>query len=180
LSNEVVETSSVNGVKPMKDFISSVIEIGKNAGGRSGSINLDGSLDLNIGANSVDRNSLTLDLAGGIIAAIGKDKRGVSAAVHMDGHLYMQVGNKPVNDDSRFSTDSTFIGGAVDLRVISSGGRATLLRIDDQGVKIMTPGRMEIVSAKDMNIISSAKIHIEGEEVVIQNRLHQKEFGGSS
>lgn len=125
-----------------------------NAGGRSGTISLDGHLSLSIGANTVDRQSLWVDLAGGIVANIGRDKRNVSAAYTLDGDLLIQVGGATIGNDSRFSNLNNAVkDGVVDIRVVNNA-QMTVVRIDSSGVTIHTPGRMDFVSEGDMRFKS--------------------------
>jgi hypothetical protein len=60
---------------------------------RSGQVNLDGSLELNIGANTIDRQSLWLDTAGGIVGNVGRDLNNNSLILGMDGNAFVQVGS---------------------------------------------------------------------------------------
>jgi len=144
-----------------------------NAGGRSGSFNFDGSVELNIGANTIDRHSLWLDTAGSIIGNIGRDKRNISAAVTMDGDLLLQVGGNGVVGDSRFKgANDAFRPGAIDIRVFNAGFDCTLIRIDNEGVKIVTPGRMILHSQGDMLFRSASGIIMDAERIV----FHDREF----
>lgn len=168
---------------PLLTVASDTITVGgddADGGGRSGSINLDGSLDFNIGANSVDRQSLWLDTAGGIVANIGRDVGNMSAALSMNGDVFLQVGGMGVSTDSRFiKKNNGQIGAALDIRVFNSGLRVTLIRIDDDGIKIMTPGNLYIHSGQNMRISSDADINIDCENLTIQQRAVMKVFGGS-
>jgi len=151
-----------------------------NAGGRSGSINFDGSLEFNIGANTIDRQSLWIDMAGGIVGNIGRDLTNKSLAMNMDGDVYMQIGGVGVATDSRFAKSNNGNYGAVlDLRVITDGGYAHMIRIDNDGVKIMTPSFLQIHASQGMKISSDATIDIQAEIVKIQERPVMKGFGGS-
>lgn len=166
----------------LENVVSSEIKISgsdANAGGRSGSINFDGSIDFNIGANTIDRQSLWLDTAGGIVANIGRDKNNTSAAISMDGHVYMQIGAMGVSSDSRFNVNNGEIGATLDIRVLNSGGRATLIRIDDNGISIMSPGNIAVHAGQNMKLTADADIEIEAESVIIQKRLVSKGTGGS-
>jgi hypothetical protein len=62
---------------------------------------------------------------------------------------------------------------------MSSGGYCTLLRFDDHGIKILTPGQVAIHSAQGTLLTSDGDIDIECENLVLQGRLVQKETGGS-
>ncbi len=152
-----------------------------NAGGRSGAINFDGSIEMNIGANTVDRQSLWLDTAGGIVANIGRDLNMRSAAVNLNGDVYMQIGGFGVTGDLRFAKQFNGSYGAVlDLRVMNSGGMTHMFRCDNNGVTLLTPGNLSIHSVGDMRITSDHNITIECETLIMQERMHLKVFGGSS
>jgi len=151
-----------------------------NAGGRSGSINLDGSLELNIGANSIDRQSLWLDFAGGIIANIGRDKKNKSLAMNMDGDVFIQLGGYTVNNDSRFITgineiDNSFYGATLELRVMTQGinnqgNYVTMIRISNDGIQITTPSNINIHSGQCLNLTANSKINIDCPELILQGR----------
>lgn len=175
-------TVDISKLPILKNVVNPVISVGSkaNAGGRSGSINFDGSLDLNIGANTVDRQSLIMDTAGGVVANIGRDNKNISAAISMDGQLLVQLGGQGIDKDSRFKDlDNGFVAGALDIRVVTSGGFATMVRIDDSGVTVMTPQRLVMHSNQDMVFRSNSRIYIEGEEVLI-NKRQVKKLPGTS
>ena len=151
------------------------------AGGRSGSINLDGFLEINIGANTIDRQSLWFDTAGGLVANIGRDINGRSLVAATGGDVYFQVGGFGVTADSRFSkSDNGIQPGILDLRVTGAGGYCHMIRVDQNGVTILTPGQLRIHSKKDMTLTSDKDIRIECNTLVLQERMHLKTFGGSS
>lgn len=140
-----------------------------NAGGRSASINLDGSLSLNIGANTIDRQSLWLDTAGGIVANVGRDKNNISSAINMDGDLIIQVGGRStVANDSRFSKLNNAIrSGSIDIRVVKDDGQLTIVRIDSNGgISIATPGRVDIVAGQTIRIKSKGDLLLDAENIV--------------
>lgn len=174
---------NIDAIPLLNNVVSKTINLSgsnANAGGRSGSINFDGSLDLNIGANSVDRQSLWLDTAGGIVGNIGRDLKNMSAALSMNGDVFIQIGGMGVSTDSRFIKQMNgHLGGALDIRVINSGLRVTLIRVDNEGVKIMTPGNLQIHSGQGMKISSDKDIAIECENLTVQGRMVLKQFGGS-
>lgn len=183
-NNPVFSRDKIDGyVALLSNVVTDTIIVGgdtANGGGRSGSINFDGSLDLNIGANTVDRQSLWLDTAGGIVANIGRDIKNMSAALSMNGDVYMQVGGMGVSTDSRFLLQNNGqIGAVLDIRVFNGGLRCTMIRVDQDGVKILSPGGISIHSSGDMRITSDSDIAIECETLTIQNRMVLKEFGGS-
>lgn len=174
---KIIDLSTIEN---LQDFITLDLKRGKNLGGRSGLINLDGSLDLNIGANTSDRRSLTLDLAGGILANIGRDSTFKSGLINMDGDLIVQIGGYGVSTDSRFSSaNNAFRGAIFDVRVFDSGGRATMIRIDNNGVTVMTPGQLKMYSIGDMILKSDSSMRIDAEQLYVQGRMVIKELQGS-
>lgn len=152
-----------------EDIVSKEIKVsgkGANAGGRSGSFNLDGFLQLGIGANTIDRQSLWLDTAGGIVSTIGKDKNNISYCATLDGAMLIQVGGVGVgtSSDSRFSEENDGCRtGIVDIRVVKDDGQVTVVRIDGQGVNITSFGRVTIESAQDMTLKSKGQLNLDGE-----------------
>jgi len=143
-----------------------------NAGGRSGSLNFDGSIELNVGANTVDRQSIWLDTAGSLIAMLGRDKNNVSAALSLDGDLVVQIGGNGITEDSRFSkSNNSYRSGALDIRVMNEGFTVTIIRVDKTGVTIATPGKLSM-KARDIDLMAEGTIRINGDNVFIQDRLH--------
>src|SRR5690606_18370037 len=121
-----------------------------NAGGRSGTITLDGMLSLAIGANTIDRQSMWLDCAGGIVSNVGRDINDISYAGRFDGDVLVQIGGATVGDDSRFShLNNAYKPGVFDLR-IATGGMMHILRFDESGLRIYTPGEIDMVSEGHM------------------------------
>lgn len=149
-------------------FTSEVIVNGDkaNAGGRSGTISLDGQLVLNIGANTVDRQSMWVDMAGGVISNIGRDIRGTSYAGRFDGDVLIQVGGDTISDDSRFiDLDNSYRPAVFDLR-IAAGGQMHILRFDSTGLRIYTPGELDFVSEGHMRFKSrKGNVYIDGEGI---------------
>jgi len=154
---------------------------GANAGGRSGSINFDGSLEVNMGANTVDRQSLWLDTAGGSVINLGRDLNNRSLVMGMDGHAFIQIGGPGVQvPDARFANqaDSVPINGILDIRVYN-GGFTHIIRIDEKGIVLMSPGRIGIHSEQALTLSSDGNIDIDCENLTMQGRLVNKIFGGS-
>lgn len=179
----VTPTVNINDIPILTKVVSDVINVSganANAGGRSGSINLDGSLEVNIGANTVDRQSLWLDTAGGMVANIGRDLQNKSAAISMNGDVFIQIGGFGVVGDSRFvKQNNGSLGAVLDLRVFTDGGYVHMLRCDKDGITIMTPGNLAIHAKGNMKLSSDANIEIDCETLVLQQRMVLKNFGGS-
>lgn len=161
-------------IEDLKDIVSTTIKVagqGANAGGRSGSINLDGSLELNIGANTIDRQSLWLDTAGGIVANIGRDKNNRSAVVNFDGDVFMQIGGFGIAaSDERFQNQDGSWIATMDLRVFA-GGYAHMFRVDARGVTIMTPSVLNLYGAQGVNIKSDGPMYIDADNLYVNHRM---------
>lgn len=157
---------------PLPSIVSDKIIVsgpGANAGGRSGMINLDGFLSLNIGANTIDRQSLWFDYAGSVIGNVGRDKKGLSYAVNMDGDLIMQVGGPgiPSSFDSRFlNENSSYRNGTVDIRVLLNG-QMMIFRMAPEGISIISPGTITLSSQQEIILRSNSDILMEGENIVM-------------
>lgn len=160
-------------IEKLTNLVSTKIKVsgqGANAGGRSGSINLDGSLEMNIGANTVDRQSLWLDTAGGMIANIGRDINNRSAMVNFDGDVFIQVGGFGIAaSDERFKNKDGAWIGTLDLRVFA-GGFAHMFRVDAKGITIMTPSVLNLYGAQGINMKSDGPIYIDSDHLYLNHR----------
>lgn len=162
---------NINKVTKLEQIINPTITVSgpsANAGGRSGMINFDGMLTLNMGANTIDRQSLWMDFAGGIVSQVGRDKNGISYAANLDGDMFIQIGGAGVGNtfDSRFTDQNDGArAGKFDLRILNGNGMMTILRIESTGVSIVTPGRLDISSGQDIILKSKGSIHFNAEEV---------------
>lgn len=172
----VTTTGLASGrVAPISNMISNTIittGVNANAGGRSGSLNFDGSIEMNIGANTVDRQSLWIDTQGGVVANFGRDLRGISFAANMDGELLVQVGGSTVPAETeRFAGSNTgWLAGVVDVRVYNQYKELSIVRIDNEGVSVTTPGRIVYYAAGDILFRSSSKIELDAETLVLNGR----------
>jgi hypothetical protein len=167
--------SKLNDVAPIETIVTDEIIVSgtnANAGGRSGTISLDGSLSMSIGANTIDRQSLWLDCAGGIVGNIGRDLRDVSAACTFDGSVLIQIGSSTINNDSRYKNeDNGMINGILDIRV-QCNAMMHIFRIYDQGVRVHSAGEVSIDSDQSIRINSvRGDVYIDGESVFVNSRL---------
>jgi hypothetical protein len=171
-----------------------------NAGGRSLHANLDGSVELSVGANTVDRLSWVMDTAGGIVARIGRDRYGRSAIVHMDGSLAMEVGGydfvgpeADIAADRRFSNrtetlakdKNVFRAGKVVIRVrradASGAGPDTdgdnldqVIIVDENGVSVQATGQLSLRSTMDMVLQSGGQIILDGKAIKFYTGPYQR------
>lgn len=172
---------NLNSLSFPKNFVSKEIKISgrsANAGGRSGSLNFDGSVELNIGANTVDKQSMWLDTQGGVMGMLGRDLNNVSMGLSMTGDLLIEVGGvddgmtssgvatRNINDKRFITKNMAFRSGAVDIRVWNSAKEFSVVRIDNGGVTVMTPGSLAFVSGKDV-LIKGQQVNIDAEEIVL-------------
>lgn len=185
-ASEFVKITSfaLGRVSDKKDIVTPVITTAgtkANAGGRSGSLNFDGSIEVNIGANTVDRQSLWVDLQGGMIGNFGRDlNNDISAALNFDGEVLIQSGGATGDNDSRFkksTINNNNKSGVIDLRVRTKSGAINVIRIDDEGVTIHSEGRIAFYSSGDMMFSTPSKFTIDSENIVIGNRRVIREEG---
>jgi hypothetical protein len=170
-------------ITPLNNVVSNTIFVGgpnANAGGRSGSLNFDGSVELNVGANTVDRQSIWFDSAGGIVGNIGRDRNSRSVVLGMDGDFYLQVGGFGVQGDARFvNLNNGDYGAVLDLRISTGGGYVNMIRVDQRGITIMSPGNIAIHSRGDLTLTADHNMTLDAASITIQQRYVLKNFGGS-
>lgn len=164
---------------PLDHIVSNTITVAgedANAGGRSGTASFDGSLMVNLGANTIDRQSLIYDMAGGIVGNLGRDKNGVSYALSMDGDLLLQVGGQgiPNSFDTRFADQNdTYRNGTIDIRVMNNG-QISIVRVGPEGISIISPGTITFSAEQSIILRSNANIEMEAENVVIYGETSKR------
>lgn len=164
--------NTLNQTKPYDKIVSdTIIVTGPNAngGGRSGMFTMDGFVAINIGANTIDRQSMWLDLAGGVVSQIGRDRRGISYAAKLDGDMIIEIGGAGIGNsfDSRFANENDGArAGVLDVRVLKGDGLMTIVRIDQAGIKISTQGRLDIEAEQTINFKSRSDIYFSAENIV--------------
>ena len=165
--------SILNQVTPITDVVSTNIitsGTGANAGGRSGTISLDGMLSVSVGANTIDRQSLWLDMAGGAVINIGRDRFLRSLSAQFDGDVLIQIGGATVDNDSRFpgsNFNNDIRDGALDIRIMNSGSMH-IIRCDKQGLKIHTPQAIDVVAESDIRLKSvRGNIYLDAENIYV-------------
>jgi hypothetical protein len=127
-----------------------------NAGGKSAHVNLDGSLEMSIGADNVDTKSVVLDLEGGIVSCIGKDKNDKSIICQTDGDVIVQVGTSGLTGHS----------GRVEIHLAGGlGGKASKIIIDEQGMTIDVQGNAVFSASGDLTVTAGARLLLNGELV---------------
>lgn len=148
---------STNG--PMSTTVTNKIpNIGEeskaNAGGRSLHINLDGSMEMSVGADTIDKKSIVIDTQGGIISHIGRDKNGRSLIQQTDGDIIIQVGGSTVSNDKRFGKawdEEEERPGRIEIHLNRTGqGTSQKILIDENGITLDIQGNMVLRSHGDM------------------------------
>ena len=145
-----------------------------NAGGRSGTINFDGFISLNIGANSVDRQSLWLDMSGGMVSNIGRDKQGISWASSFDGDVLWQIGGPGIDStkDKRFEDENAaYRNGNFEIRV-KTNGQLMIIRAGRRsdgsvGIDLVSPGDMNFYCQQNMTFKSNGSIKLDSPNIVM-------------
>jgi len=142
----------------------------QNAGGRSLSSNLDGSLELNIGRDVVDNKSVVIDTSGGIISRIGKTKEAEAGIVghasvisQLDGSIYIQVGGDAVGEEDKV------VDPTVRLAVHGSKGTDEIM-ISEECVLVRTASGSKSImldSSKDIILRASGTILLAGSTVAV-------------
>ena len=177
-SKSVTAGTTVPGIVPITNIVSPTIIVSganANAGGRSGGMNFDGSLEINIGANTVDRQSLWLDTEGGMLWNVGRDlNNNISLAANFDGQVLFQVGGPTVPAETgRFVGYPTgLIAGVLDIRVYngSTDGELTIFRIDSNGISVTTPGRLNLYCNGDMMLRNEGTMTLDSANLILQGR----------
>ena len=132
-------------------------------------INLDGFISINVGANTIDRQSMWIDTAGGIVQSTGKDKNNISYAASFDGDVFWQIGGTGLGatQDSRFNdTNDAYRSGTLDIRV-NVGGQLAIFRIGPDGIYLISPGTINLVSQQSIIMKANSNILMEAENIVL-------------
>lgn len=138
-----------------------------NAGGRSLHANLDGSMEMSIGADTVDRKSIVLDTAGGMVAHLGRDKNGRSIIQQTDGDIIIQVGGGGINTDDRFTntSDTEDRPGRIEIHLNRPGGTPQKIIIDENGLTFDIQQGMYFRSTGDMVFESGGNMLIHAKRI---------------
>jgi hypothetical protein len=130
-----------------------------NAGGRSVHANLDGSIEMSIGSDSVDGKSIMLDLEGGMISHFGMDKNGRSLIHQTDGDVLIQMGGKPSTAE-----DAVDRPGRLEIHLNTSEGKPSQkIIIDEDGLTIDVQGNAVFSASGDVSIVAGANLLLNGE-----------------
>lgn len=144
-----------------------VLDEQPNAGGRSVHANLDGSFEMSIGADTIDRKSIVIDTAGGAIIHMGRDKNGRSVVQQTDGDILIEVGGKGISTDSRFKsdTDTEDRPGRIEIHLSRPNGTPQKIIIDESGMTFDVQGGMYFKSSGDMVFDSGARMLLHAKQI---------------
>lgn len=167
-------TKSTVSVPPMASTINNkifnetdVIPAGQepNAGGRSIQMNLDGSMEMSVGADTIDRKSMVVDTAGGVISHFGRDRNGRSHIHQTDGDIIIQVGGKGISTDSRFTseTDKEDRPGRIEIHLNRPGATPQKVIIDEEGITFDIKGNGVIATTGDLILSAGGKLLLNAE-----------------
>lgn len=145
-----------------------------NAGGKSVSANLDGSLELAIGADNIDGKSLVLDLEGGVVSHYGRDKNGRSIIHQTDGDVLIQIGGKGSStSDVQLSKD-----GSLEIHLSRGSGPSQKIIIDSQGITIDVQGNAVFSATGDLTLSAGGRL-LMGGEVNFMYGTHDSSIDGT-
>lgn len=152
--------SGAESVPPIASKVNNKIgDTDANAGGRSVSAHLDGSLEMSIGADNVDGKSLVLDLEGGVVSHYGRDKNGRSVIHQTDGDVLIQIGGKgSKTSDVQINKD-----GSLEIHLNRSSGSAQKVIIDSQGITVDVQGNAVFSASGDMTLSAGGRLLMAGE-----------------
>ena len=128
-------------------------------------MNLDGSAEISIGADTADRKSLVMDLAGGVVSHFGRDRNGRSMIHQTDGDIIIQVGGPGINNDTRFQTnfDKENHPGRIEIHLNRPGATPQKVIIDEDGISINITGNGVFSATGDLIISAGGKLLLDGE-----------------
>lgn len=175
-SGALVDPKRVPGVStegPMSSNVSNKIPdlntaSEANAGGRSLHLNLDGSMEMSIGADTVDKKSLVLDTQGSVVSHFGMDRNGRSIIHQTDGDIIIQVGGSTTSDDDRFDAKQAeqVRPGRIEIHLNRPGqGTSQKILIDENGMTLDIQGNMVFKSSGDMAFDAGGRLLLHGELV---------------
>lgn len=147
IANRTVSTILYNGLDDPK----------ANAGGRSLNLNLDGSAEISIGADSADKKSMVLDMQGSLISHFGADKRGRSIVHQSDGDTLIQLGNNDSEESKR--------PGRLEIHLVRPEGEPQIIIIDEDGITVDIKGNAVYSSTGDMTLSCGGQMLIHGDTI---------------
>lgn len=126
----------------------------QNAGGKSIHLNLDGSMELNVGRDYIDHKSIVIDTSGSIISRIGKDKSSNSVVSQLDGNVAIQVGGDTISNGK--SPEESVANPTVKIFIKTANGNFDKIEITEDAIVIESAPNKNIVFKSGNNIVLDA------------------------
>lgn len=166
-------------VQPNAPAISSNIDP-NFAGGRSGQMNFEGSLEISLGKDDGDEKSLLLDSAGSLVSWLGLDSHGRSAIVNTDGSVLINIGDYviDINGAQVFNQGELTIrvnlvdekaNGALEPGKVADNKKTSdhIFHLGPKGVVVATGNGTPLVlrSSGDILLEAAGTIDIKGKDI---------------
>lgn len=160
-----------------------------NAGGRSIHANFDGSMELNVGRDTIDKKSIILDTSGSIVSRIGMDANKNSIISQTDGDILLQIGGDSVRGESKKANNSLKLyinnNDGTEFHKIEINSNGIFITSAPNTNMIFNSSRNLILNAQGQTFIGGENIFaygsfstegndIAGERLVIRNGLEVK------
>jgi uncharacterized protein YxjI len=128
-------------------------------------VNLDGSAEISIGADTADRKSLVMDLAGGVISHFGRDRNGRSLIHQTDGDIIIQVGGSGISTDSRFQAQDAYGDrpGRIEIHLNRPNATPQKIIIDEDGITFDIKGNGVIAASGNLVLSAGGKLLLDGD-----------------
>jgi hypothetical protein len=173
---KILESSTENKDGKINNKIGST---SPNAGGRSMHANLDGSMELSVGADTINKKSIVLDTQGAVISSIGKDKNGRSIIQQTDGDVILQIGGSTPASGGALNLAQA---GKLEIHVSrGAGGTPQKILIDQNGMTLDVQGNLMLKSSGDMALDAAGRLLLNGSLIFMygSTEVEQRQIGGS-
>ena len=175
--HDILNTVSEAGLGEVitSDIRNSISDPAANAGGRSVHANLDGSLEINIGRDVIDKKSVVIDTAGSVVSRIGMDKNSHSVLSQMDGNVYVQVGGSTVGSDQQNESPVVKIFVKVKSADNDKAG-FHVITLDSEGIHLeSSPDTdIEVKSGGDLKLTAEGQTLLSGSTIAFYGKDGQR------
>jgi hypothetical protein len=98
--------------------------------------------------------------------------QGRSIIAATDGDFLLQVGGFGIKGDSRFDVgvDNKISGAVLDLRILTDGGACHMIRCDNKGITIISPGNVAIHANGKLELTSNTEIRLDAPTISVHGR----------
>lgn len=172
--SSIFGSGKFGGQPILKNTITNKIgDTAANAGGRSLHLNLDGSMEMSIGSDTLDGKSLMMDLEGCLISFIGRDLNGRSIVHQSDGDVLIEIGGSGAREG-----DSEDRPGRLEIHLKVDDKKSQKIVIDEDGITIEVNGNAVFSSTGDMTISAGARLLLNGEMIFLHG-THDEDIKGT-